>query len=47
MDKQKNVIDTDFSFYINITWWEILLALMFVAFLIYTFRKKRKSNDMV
>jgi len=42
MSNNDNVIDENWSFHINITWWEILLTISIVTFVIYLIKRKRK-----
>jgi hypothetical protein len=41
----ENVIDKNWSFYVQIEWWEILLVLISITFTIYFIRKRRKIKS--
>jgi len=40
--KEDSIIDKDFSFYIHITWWEVVLLILVITAVIYLFRKNRR-----
>jgi hypothetical protein len=45
MGKNNSVIEDNWSFYVSIQWWEILLGLTVIIFIIYLVKRNPKNKN--